>query len=777
MKLQPKFVSVVIPLILGPILIAGWIIRFQYESYLVDNSRQQLQLLAEPARQNIRFAQRDAERLIEELSDQLRHSTESLPTLLNAWLQHNPVAQQIDVRSTTGITLAQVTSLPQPLSASIIVDQEPAQEILASGSGTPLLRVLRSVQLPDGESALVSVTVGLETLRDFIDTTRRNNHILLFLTDAQHRWLTTAPEGNARFFLDHPGASRIALDGSDFFVLQQTLSPNLKLIGLVPDASMQRHLEALDISLSNLVIISAIVALLVLQRAMSIWIARPLARVQQATTAITQGELNQTLQLDTRDEFADLAGSFNAMRQRMLQSSQQIEELAYFDTLTGLPNKVTSIEAMQQLIEASKTNGTQLAILLLDLDNFKNINDGLGHQLGDILLMQVGARLKECIRSHDVMQRHPLISAQEDSQLLARLGGDEFTLVLANLHAPDQAAKVAARILGKLALPFHLQDHEVCIGASIGISIFPKDGQLPDQLLKNADMAMYSAKAKGKNNFQFYDAGMEKPMTERLALESSMRAGLENKEFVLFYQPKVPIQGQNRIEFEALMRWKHPEKGMISPGVFIPLAEETGYIKQLGDWALESACQQIEKWNRMGVRNLTVSVNLSPVQLNYGNPLVTIDRCLQRLDIRPYQLELEITESGLMQNESNAIEILCQLKDRGVRIALDDFGTGYSSLAYLRRFPIDTLKIDRSFIHDLDQDPESILMLESIIGLAQNLKLDIVAEGIETESQLEILKERGCQVVQGFYFAKPTEPEAALAFFQQRLKEKQVNAG
>jgi predicted signal transduction protein with EAL and GGDEF domain len=442
-----------------------------------------------------------------------------------------------------------------------------------------------------------------------------------------------------------------------------------------------------------------------------------------------------------------------------------------------LPNKVTSLDIMQQLIERSTQRGTQMAVLFFDLDNFKNINDALGHQLGDILLMQVGARLKECIRSHDLMQRNPLHPDPQDSQMLARMGGDEFTLVLSNLHSPDQAAKVAARILSKLAQPFKLDEHEVFISASIGVSVYPKDGTTPESLLKHADVAMYSAKAKGKNNYQFYDASMHKPMTERLALEASMRSALENNEFVLFYQPKVPVQGQQRIEFEALMRWKHPEKGMISPALFIPMAEDTGYIQQLGDWALETACLQLDIWNSKGYRNVSISVNLSPMQLNFGNPLQTLERCLHQFAIDPAQLELEITESSLMQNESHAIDILCKLKDLGVRIALDDFGTGYSSLAYLRRFPIDTLKIDRSFIRDLEQDPESVLVLESIIGLAQNLKLEIVAEGIETERQRDMLQERGCDFIQGFYYAKPCEPAESMQFFDRYFARQDLKVG
>lgn len=773
MKLQPRFLALVIPIIVAPLLFGAWLMHQQFNAYLLANAQQQLDVFAEPVRQSIASARQDAQialRALKPLTSSLDDTA-----ALQAWLDAHSNVRQIDLHDSGGRLLARVSGTAPALPALTLADLETPFQMIAEGDH-PILRAVFPVDwLSSTETATqgyVVLALPLTQVQSFIDITRRRHHVLLHLTDQHYRWLTTPPLDNRNFFIDYPNARQLTLAGQSYLVLQQPLEPAIKLVALVPLTGIQLQLEKLDSYLGYIALVAILLASLGLHWAFNRWILLPLHEVQRVTDAIAAGELDQSPRLQSDDEFGQLATSLNHMRQHLQESSRQIEELAYYDTLTGLPNKVTSIDTTQHMIERSLAAGHQLAILLLDLDNFKNINDGLGHQLGDILLMQVGARLKECIRSHDMMQRPALMAQNNESQLLARLGGDEFALALAHLNSPEQAAKVAARILGKLALPFKLQDHEVCIGASIGIAIFPKDGQTPEDLLKNADVAMYAAKAKGKNTFQFYDAAMEKPMAERLQLEAAMRTGLENREFVLFYQPKVPVQGQQRVEFEALMRWRHPEKGMISPGLFIPLAEETGYIKQLGDWALESACLQLEQWNRAGIQHAAVSVNLSPVQLNYGNPLLTIDRCLQRMDIQPHQLELEITESGLMQNEANAIEILHQLKERGVRIALDDFGTGYSSLAYLRRFPIDTLKIDRTFIKDLEQDEESILMLESIIGLAQNLKLEIVAEGIETESQLNILKNLGCHLVQGFYFARPTDPDTAMQFFIDRQQVK-----
>ncbi|HVK98270.1 MAG TPA: EAL domain-containing protein [Dongiaceae bacterium] len=773
MKLQRKFLSVLIPLVLVPLVLACWLMHRHLQSIAQDHAAGQVSLLAEQARQILERGEERNQALLQELLTlRVWRSLDASfqRPLLEQFLAAHPAVQQIDLISGEGQRLLVVSRLTQSLPPfTLIASQQSARRLLQpNGQNTPLLQLSQRTGSPD--SYHLVITTRLDSLSNFFDNTRRNLHVLLFLTDNGNRWLSGAREYNVNTLLPNRARQQVEMDNQNWFVSEQILAPDLKLIGLTPDVEIQSRIEQLDKRLSYIGIIAGLLAVLVLHSAVASFVTNPLGKIRRMTDAIASGQLDTLDELelpptDKRDEIHELAASFGSMHDSLRQSSQQIQELAYFDTLTGLPNKVTSIDSMQHLIERAQLKGQQLAILFFDLDNFKNINDALGHQIGDLLLMQVGARLKECIRGNDLMQRNA--NTIDDAELLARMGGDEFTLVLPDIHAPSQAAKVAERILSKLAQPFRLQDQSVFVSASIGISLYPKDGQTPESLLKHADVAMYAAKAKGKNTFQFYDSGMNKSKTERLTLEASMRSALENKEFVLFYQPKVPVQGQHRIEFEALMRWKHPEKGMISPALFIPLAEETGYIQELGNWVLEEACRQLETWNRQDIRDLSISVNLSPAQLNFGNPLQTVQRCLREFAIDPGQLELEITESGLMQNEAHAIDVLCKLKETGVRIALDDFGTGYSSLAYLRRFPIDTLKIDRSFIRDLEQDPESVLVLESIIGLAQNLKLQIVAEGIETAHQLAILEQRGCDTIQGFYFAKPTPAPEAMQFFEQ----------
>lgn len=542
------------------------------------------------------------------------------------------------------------------------------------------------------------------------------------------------------------------LTGVDFYVL--------KSLSTLTSAS--EHLTRMVALVS---VIVASVAVIVLYFIVTIVITRPLSKLNDATQSIARGELDIHIPVKQADEVGDLARALGDMAKKLKRSTEQIEELAYFDTLTGLPNKVSFFDGVQSLIQQAESSGTMVAVLFFDLDNFKTINDSLGHHYGDELLMSVGGRLRECIRGSDMIQSAHNLQKEVKGSMIARLGGDEFTLALAHIHEPQQASKVAVRILTKLAMPFHLDDNEVFVGASIGIAVYPRDGTTVEALLKHSDIAMYEAKSRGKNNFQYFDQQMNDPINERLALESAMRAAIEHQEFQLYYQPKVPVGNARRYEFEALLRWKHPQKGFVSPAVFIPIAEETGLIQQIGDWIFDTACEQIRRWLDEGYENVCVSVNLSPVQMNFGNPIGVITHSLQKYDVPARHLEVEITESGLMRNEQAATAILAHLKETGISIALDDFGTGYSSLAYLRRFPIDVLKIDRAFVKDVESDPVSTKVLNAVISLAKSLDLAIVAEGVETQAQLDLLEQRGCDLIQGYFYARPTPPKEAMEFF------------
>ncbi|OUS28884.1 hypothetical protein A9Q99_10930 [Gammaproteobacteria bacterium 45_16_T64] len=561
----------------------------------------------------------------------------------------------------------------------------------------------------------------------------------------------------------------VSLHGVNYLVGRKNISETIKIFTVVNTASLFDSANRLSRSVIIISAIMIVLSAIILYSVISRMIITPLHALNKAAHAISRGQLDILHPITKRDEIGDLFRSFSTMSRNLKTSTEQIEELAYFDNLTGLPNKVTFFETIGRLIQRSDQNKSKLSVIFFDLDNFKNINDGLGHQMGDLLLMQVGARIKDCLRDTDLISNLNEVSSLEGTHLISRMGGDEFALIISDLTHKDEAGKVAIRILTQLALPFLLDNHEIYIGASIGLAIYPDNGKTPETLLKHADIAMYEAKSKGKNNFQFFEDAMTDILNRRLKLEAAIRNAIEKDEFTLQYQPKVSLSDPTRVEFEALIRWTTPTHGFVSPADFIPIAEESGLIIQIGDWVLNEACRQTKEWVRAGHHNIRVSVNFSPVQINYGNPTSSVKAALEKHKLDPKRLELEITESGLMQNERVAIAYLNSLKELGLSIALDDFGTGYSSLAYLQRFPIDTLKIDRAFIQDMENNEDSQHVLDTIIFLADKLQLETVAEGVETASQLELIQGKGCKIVQGYYFSKPLPASEAIEFFDKRL--------
>jgi diguanylate cyclase (GGDEF)-like protein len=446
------------------------------------------------------------------------------------------------------------------------------------------------------------------------------------------------------------------------------------------------------------------------------------------------------------------------------KSEKRILQLAFYDSLTGLPNQTSYRDRLQQVIAHARRYNRIAAVLFLDLDNFKRINDTLGHRAGDHLLKLVSERLNGTIRSSDTLSRNGLDKFQST---VARQGGDEFTLILTEIRNPEDAAKVAHRLVRKLSEPYKLEGYEVFITVSIGIAIFPVDGEDIDSILMNADAAMYHAKKQGKNNFQFYRLTMNERAMERLNLENDLRKALERDELLLHFQPKVGIESGKVVGMEALIRWQHPEIGMVSPAEFIPMAEETGLIVPIGEWVLQAACAQINAWQAQGLAPIPVSVNISSQQFQHQELLITIGRLLESSGIPPERLMLEITESVIMQNTDSTFDILNTLTAMGLRLLIDDFGTGYSSLSYLKRLPVFAIKIDRSFINDIATNPDDAAIIKAIIAMAQNLKLKVVAEGVETEEQLAFLRDEQCDVMQGYLFSRPLPAEEASKLLAQ----------
>jgi diguanylate cyclase (GGDEF)-like protein len=455
------------------------------------------------------------------------------------------------------------------------------------------------------------------------------------------------------------------------------------------------------------------------------------------------------------------------------RSKREIHHLAFYDALTNLPNRRLFGDRLLRAVESARRNSHLTGILFIDIDNFKRINDSFGHSIGDKLLRTVASQLLACLRRGDSVGRE----ADEEYMSVARLGGDEFTVLLTHLENPEDAARIAKRILDAVSVPFLLGIEEIVVTPSIGISIFPYDGNSVEELVKNADTAMFHAKANGKNNYQYYTNSMSATAFERLSMENAMRRGLGNNEFEVYYQPKIELASNRAIGLEALVRWHHPEMGLVLPSDFIPLAEETGLIVPLGEWVLHTVCTQIKNRHDAGLDPLRVAVNLSACQFRQTMLSQQVRRILDKTGVAPEWLELELTESVIMSDIQTSSTILRELKNMGVGISMDDFGTGYSSLGLLKRLPLDTLKIDRSFVRDITTDADDAAIVDAVISLAHSLRLRVIAEGVETGEQLEFLSSRGCDEVQGYLFSRPLPVAGIEAWLREFNLENIVNAG
>ncbi len=431
---------------------------------------------------------------------------------------------------------------------------------------------------------------------------------------------------------------------------------------------------------------------------------------------------------------------FSDVTQRKLDE-ERIRYQASYDQLTGLPNRALFMDLLAKSLSQAERDGEMVGLMFVDLDGFKMVNDTMGHDMGDLLLQEVAARLKRCMRSSDTV---------------ARLGGDEFTVLMPYMKDFRNAPRVAERITETLRAPFTLNGKEAFISASIGITTFPNDAVDAATLLKNADAAMYRAKEQGKQHFQFFTAEMNAEIEERLIMINGLNMALERNEFVLHYQPKIDLENGRLTGAEALLRWHHPELGIVPSARFIPIMEESGLIGQVSEWVIEAACRQHRAWRDDGL-DIKVAVNLSVRQLRQPGLARTVAEVLERAGVEPEGLELEITESMLMKDTENAVRTLRDLADMGVRLAMDDFGTGYSSLSYLKRFPLHTIKIDRSFINNIATDPDDYEIIRTIISMGHSLRRRVVAEGVETHQQLDILRELGCDEIQG-YLLSPAIP-------------------
>jgi diguanylate cyclase (GGDEF)-like protein len=475
------------------------------------------------------------------------------------------------------------------------------------------------------------------------------------------------------------------------------------------------------------------------------------------------------INVNSNDEIGELATTFREMGKNLNHYHEQVRYIAYHDSLTGLPNRKMFKDYLTRVAAESQRNMQTLAILFLDLDNFKRINDTMGHQAGDKLLKAFADRLSSRLRETDMLA-HPV--NDHSGELVARLAGDEFIILLQDTLGPGDAQKVAIRIIGSLSEPFIVNQQEIHISTSIGIALFPTDGDDGNELLKNADIAMYSAKKLGRNNYQYYSSEMNEEAMNKLKIESRLRRAVENNELELYFQPQMNLATGLIIGVESLLRWRDEELGQVSPEVFIPIAEEFGLIIPISEWVILGACRQARTWQDTYHHPLMMSVNISAVHFNGQDLEGVIAKSLKETGLDPQHLELELTETSILQDPDQATRTLIAFKQMGLQISLDDFGTGYSSLSYLMKLPIDKLKIDKSFIQHMKADTSGASIVSAIIAMAHSLELSVIAEGVELEEHMQLLRKMHCDMVQGYFIARPLPASEFEEMFADSLKRR-----
>jgi diguanylate cyclase (GGDEF)-like protein len=494
----------------------------------------------------------------------------------------------------------------------------------------------------------------------------------------------------------------------------------------------------------------------------------PIRKLSLAAIEMGRGQVLVPIDIDSDDEIGELATTFREMGKNLNHYHEQVRYVAYHDSLTGLPNRVMFKDYLNRATAAARRDRQELATLFLDIDNFKRINDTLGHQSGDKLLEAFADRLSQHLRETDIISQ----SSREDaSRVIARLAGDEFIILLPRTNGPGEAQKVANRILKSLSEPFVISMQELYVSASIGIAMYPEDGETAGELLKNADIAMYHAKKLGRNNFQYYSSKLNEESAEKMKIEGRLRHALENNTLELYYQPQVNLATGQISGVEALLRWEDQELGKVGPDVFIPIAEEFGLIVQISEWVIKQACHQAQQWVTAFKLPITMSINISAVHFNNRSLEGMIASALRTTGLNPRYLELELTETSILQDLDQATEALEAFKCMGLQLALDDFGTGYSSLSYLMQLPFDKLKIDQSFIRNLKTETKGAAIVSAIISMSHSLGMSVIAEGVEQKEHMQMLLQMRCDHVQGFYISRPLTADKFADFIRHRSKQ------
>lgn len=801
MKVQAKILLALSPFILAPLTALGWVAYTQQRDSVKAESLRQMETLmgqvarfmearVETARANIAlFSGSDVLRrylLVEDEAQRFQLLQPSLLRLLQSYQDAYPEYYEVRVLLPDGYEDTRSTPTPIPNVTDEEGNTEYFRYITAAkedllvkiernpDNGEPVLMVSQRLAWTDPSvdpilakprlRGYLVVTMSLDFLN--IQTQEavigHGGHIVF--TDAEGEVLFSPRRVAHGDTLASPSMRELGAIAESESILRaehlggmhlmraRRLYDNLYLFAAFPESELLASTSHLALVAAMLTVGTIVLTWGILYALLRTLLLTPLEKLAHAAREIGRGNLDIDLGIQRGDEIGALAASFQDMGNNLKSSHEQVSYLAYHDSLTGLPNRRMFTEFLENAVALARRHEQTLALLFVDVDDFKRVNDSLGHHVGDQLLREVADRFVSTVRSYDHVCRS---EPENTGEVVARLGGDEFVILLPDLEKPLDAAVVARRLLDALITPIAIEGHELQVNSSIGITTYPEDSETVSGLIKNADIAMYHAKEQGKNHYQFYKESMNTALVERMSLESSLKNAIASGELLLFYQPQVDAVTGTIVGTEALLRWNNPELGMVSPGAFIPLAEETGLIVPIGEWVLHQACRQNKAWQEAGLPPVSVSVNISGRQFSRSQLEKTVTQAVSGTGLEPRYLDIEITETSLMEAPEDATRILTALKALGVRISMDDFGTGYSSLSSLKKLPIDCLKIDQSFVRDIVTDKDDATIVSTIIAMSTSLQLSVIAEGVEYVDQLKFLRERGCQLIQGYLFSKP----------------------
>jgi len=800
-RLHTKLLLVLVPLIAAPMAVLGWVTYVQQRDSVEVEAQRQLSTVVDQVYRHVTarldagradailFANSDALRrymLVDDEAQRFRLLQPSLLKLFNSYQQANPEYYEIRVLLPDGYEDTRAAPAALPNVSEEEADTAYVQEMMRAGedartqivinpdNGKPVAMLSRRIRLTDTSvdpilakpklRGFLVTTMSLEFLQEQVDDIQTGHRGQLFFTDRGGRILFSPsrferPASTAQTVTDDLLISarrqmplRTEHRGEMSLVHGRELHPNLYAFAVLPEDEIVASTQRLASLTVALIASSVLITAALLYGFLRSLLLKPLARLGDAARDIGLGKSVVDVGIQRKDEVGHLATSFEEMSRRLQNSHEQIRHIAHHDSLTGLPNRRLFTQALERALVNARVHEEVLALLFLDLDDFKRVNDSLGHQAGDELLRKVAERLTHVVRPRDVVSGPGL---PESGSLVSRLGGDEFIVLLTDLGEALDAAAVARRILDTLGEPVAVGDAEVIVKSSIGIAVFPQDGGSAEDLLKNVDTALYHAKEQGKNHYQYFTRALNTALLKRIVMESALRKGIARGEMSLHYQPQVDTHSGRTVGIEALLRWNNSELGAVSPVEFIPLAEETGLIVPIGEWVLNEACRQNKAWQDAGLPAVPVAVNISARQLCAAGFEETVRKALLDSELAPQYLDIELTETTLMSSPDEAAKTLSTLKALGLQISMDDFGTGYSSLSLLKRLPIDVLKIDQSFVRDLTTKSNDATIVTAIIAMAISLDLTITAEGVEQLDQLAFLRAHGCDRIQGYLISRP----------------------